>query len=221
MNKETIKKIQENADKVTQCSKLLQDIVQKMAKMNEEEPADPQKSIMDKLHMFYDDHREEIEKVADEYVELDHEYRVPIEGGHYDAVDPSQLITQSRPHYDVELTNATGYLDGDTIYLALRYRVATDVGDVDLLFPKIRLPFSTYELPTIEKLEDTFILNTGENKFWLDDAPHPDYAGMKPASIFEVMKEPPTREMTISEVEEELGYKVKIIGGGCCGGCEE
>ncbi len=221
MNKETIKKIQENADKITRCSEIMQDIVKKMMEMDKQKKPEDENPIMEALRQFYDEHQDEVTTVGEE-VEKATKSKVPEPGDHLDAIDPSQLITQSRPHYDVALTNATGYLDGDTIYLALRYRVSTDVGDVDLLFPKVHLPITTYELPEVFINEhDQFKIRMHDQEFYLCDAPHPDYAGMAYAAVFEVMKDVPTREMTVSEIEEELGYKIKVIGGGCCGRCEE
>lgn len=200
MNNNRIEKLQELANEATKISKMMQDIVKK----NMEEVSEP------------------VEEKKLTLTELDDIIDKVVKGEHRDALDPSELISQSRPHYDVELTNATGYLDEDTLYLALRYRVATDVGDVDLLFPKVHLPITTYELPEVFIDErNQFKIRIHDQEFFLCDAPHPDYADMEPSSVFEVMKEPPIREMTVSEIEAELGYKVKVIGGDCCGGCEK
>lgn len=133
---------------------------------------------------------------------------------HTKAMKPDELITQSRTVYDSELVDYNLWRDGDTLYMSLRYKVATDVGDVDLLYPKVVLLTGIDELP--EVLVDqgqNFKIRTRYRVFSLCDAKHPNYPNLDEASIFEYMKEPPEREMTVAEIEKELGYKVKVVGG--------
>ena len=161
---------------------------------------------------FYNEHKEEIDAVGKEVEKLEKDGVT--DHIHTKAVNPNELITQTRPIYDVQLVDYNLWRDGDTLYLTLRYKVATDVGEVDLLYPKIRLPFTMDEMPAVEILDDRqFLLSTGDCKFWLCDAGHPNYPDLGKASIFEHMEKPPQREMTVDEIEKELGYKVKVIGG--------
>lgn len=161
---------------------------------------------------FYNEHKEEIDAIGKEVEKLEKDGTT--DRIHTRAMSPDELITQSRTIYDSELVDYNLWRDGDTLYLTLRYKVATDVGDVDLLYPKIRMPFTMNEMPTVEVLDDRqFLLRAEDCEFWLCDAKHPNYPGLDTASIFEYMEKPPEREMTVAEIEKELGYKVKVVGG--------
>ena len=130
------------------------------------------------------------------------------------VVRPDDLITQSRTIYDVELVDYKLLVDAGRLYMSLRYKVATDVGDVDMLFPKIRMPFVVNRLPNLEiDTSGRLLLSSGGCTFWLYDAKHPDYPSLDKAYVFEHMEKPPEREMTVAEIEKELGYKVKVVGG--------
>lgn len=161
---------------------------------------------------FYNEHKAEIDAIGKEVEKLEKDGDT--DRIHTRAKSPDELITQSRTIYDVKLVDYNLWRDDDTLYLTLRYKVATDVGEVDLLYPKIMLPFTTYDMPAVEALEGRqFLLSTGDCKFWLCDASHPNYPSLGKASIFEYMEKPPEREMTVAEIEKELGYKVKVVGG--------
>ena len=89
-----------------------------------------------------------------------------------------------------------------------------EIDAVDLLYSKIRMPFIVDHLPKLEMTDDDrLLLRAGDHEFWLYEANHPDYPSLDKAYIFEHMKKPPQREMTVAEIEKELGYKVKVIGG--------
>lgn len=161
---------------------------------------------------FYNEHKDEIDAVGKEVEKLEKEKN--IDHIHVEAMDPDELITQTRTIYGVGLTDHKLWIDNGMLYMSLRYKVATDVGDVDLLYPKIRMPFLVNCLPKLEKANNGWLrLHTSDCKFWLCDAEHPDYPSLDKASIFEHMKKPPEREMTVAEIEKELGYKVKVVGG--------
>ena len=142
---------------------------------------------------FYNKHKEEIDAIGKE-------------------VD--ELITQTRTIYDSELVDYNIWREGVTLYMSLRYKVATDVGDVDLLYPKVILLTDIDELPEVFVDQDqNFKIRTRYRVFSLCDAKHPDYPSLDEACVFEHMEEPPQREMTVAEIEKELGYKVKVVGG--------
>ena len=133
---------------------------------------------------------------------------------HTRAMSPDELITQSRTVYDSELVDYNIWREGVTLYMSLRYKVATDVGDVDLLYPKMVLLTRIDELPEVlVDQSQNFKIRTRNHDFLLCDAKHPNYPSLDEAAIFEYMKEPPEREMTVAEIEKELGYKVKVVGG--------
>lgn len=133
---------------------------------------------------------------------------------HTKAMSPDELITQTRTIYDSELVDYTIWCEGVTLYTSLRYKVATDVGEVDLLYPKVVLLTGIDELPEVFVDQDqNFKIRTRYNVFSLCDAKHPDYPSLDEAAIFEHMDKAPEREMTVAEIEKELGYKVKVVGG--------
>lgn len=161
---------------------------------------------------FYNEHKEEIDAIGKEVEKLEKDEAAS--HIHTKAMSPEELITRSRTIYDVELVDYKLWRDDDTLYMSLRYKVATDVGDVDLLFPKVRMPFSVYHLPKMNKYMNGHLsLDVGDCEFWLYEAKHPDYPSLDKAYVFEHMEKPPEREMTVAEIEKELGYKVKVIGG--------
>lgn len=136
---------------------------------------------------------------------------------HTRAKSPKELITQSRTIYDVEMVDHKLWLEDGLLWMSLRYKVATDVGDVDLLYPKICMPFAVDDLPVLKMFNDQndhqVWLDAGVGIFNLYDTEHPDYPSLGKAYVFEHMDEPPEREMTVAEIEKELGYKVKVVGG--------
>lgn len=161
---------------------------------------------------FYNEHKDEIDAVGKEVEKLEKDGTT--DRIHTKAMRPEELITQSRTIYDVELVDYNIWREGVTLYMSLRYKVATDVGDVDLLYPKVVLLTRIDELPEVlVDQNQNFKIRTRNHDFLLCDAKHPNYPSLDEAAIFEYMKEPPEREMTVAEIEKELGYKVKVIGG--------
>lgn len=133
---------------------------------------------------------------------------------HTKAMSPDELITQTRTIYDLELVDYNIWREDVTLYISLRYKVATDVGDVDLLYPKVVLLTDIDELPEVFVDQDqNFKIRTRYRVFSLCNAKHPDYPSLDEACVFEHMDKAPEREMTVAEIEKELGYKVKVIGG--------
>lgn len=161
---------------------------------------------------FYNEHKEEIDAIGKEVEKLEKDGTT--DRIHTRAMSPDELITQSRTIYDSELVDYKCWIEDGRLYMSLRYKVATDVGDVDLLYPKIRMPFVVDRLPNLEiDTSGRLLLSAGGCTFWLYDAKHPTYPSLDEAAIFEHMEKPPEREMTVDEIERELGYKVKVVGG--------
>lgn len=161
---------------------------------------------------FYNEHKDEIDAVGKEVEKLEKDGTT--DHIHTKAMNPNELITQTRVIYDVELVDHKHWIEDGRLYMSLRYKVATDVGDVDLLYSKIRMPFVVDRLPNLEiDTSGRLLLSSGGCTFWLCDAEHPDYPSLDKAYVFEHMEKPPEREMTVAEIEKELGYKVKVVGG--------
>lgn len=161
---------------------------------------------------FYNDHKEEIDAIGKEVEKLEKDGDT--DHIHTRAMSPDELITQSRPIYDVELVDYNLWCDDGVLCMSLRYKVATDVGEVDLLYPKIMMPFVIDTLPVLKKIGRGLpMLFAGDGSFYLCEAKHPDYPSLDKAYVFEHMEKAPEREMTVAEIEKELGYKVKVVGG--------
>ena len=161
---------------------------------------------------FYNEHKDEIDAIGKEVEKLEKDGNV--NHMHTKAVSPDDLITQNRTIYDVELVDHKYWIEHGRLYMSLRYKVATDVGDVDLLYSKIRMPFIVDHLPKLEMTDDgRLLLRADDCMFYLCETKHPDYPSLDEAYVFEHMEKPPEREMTVAEIEKELGYKVKVIGG--------
>lgn len=158
---------------------------------------------------FYNEHKEEIDAIGKEVEKEEATSHI-----HIKAMTPDEFITQTRTIYNSELVDYNIWHEGVTLYMSLRYKVATDVGDVDLLYSKIRMPFIADHLPKLKMTDDGRLwLDADDCKFSLCDAKHPDYPSLDEACVFEHMEKPPQREMTVAEIEKELGYKVKVVGG--------
>lgn len=161
---------------------------------------------------FYNEHKDEIDAIGKEVEKLEKDGTAS--NMNTKVVRPDDLITQSRTIYDVELVDYKLSVDAGRLYMSLRYKVATDVGDVDMLFPKIRIPFVVDHLPKLKVTDDgRLLLCAGDCTFYPCEAKHPDYPSLDKAYVFEHMGKPPQREMTVAEIEKELGYKVKVVGG--------
>lgn len=159
----------------------------------------------EKLDAAMEETKEEVEKLEKEEA---------TSNIHTKAMSLNELITQTRTIYDSELVDYNIWHEGVTLYMSLRYKVTTDIGDVDLLYPKMVLLTGIDELPEVFVDQDQkFKIRTRYRVFSLRDAKHPDYPSLHEACVFEHMEKPPEREMTVAEIEKELGYKVKVIGG--------
>ena len=161
---------------------------------------------------FYNEHKEEIDAVVKEVEKLEKEEATS--HIHTKAMSPDELVTQTRTIYDSELVDYNIWREGVTLYMSLRYKFATDVGEVDLLYPKVVLLTDIDELPEVFVDQDqNFKIRTRYRVFSLCDAKQPNYPSLDEAAIFEHMEKAPEREMTVAEIEKELGYKVKVVGG--------
>lgn len=120
---------------------------------------------------------------------------------------------------DVNLVEITPFKaqDGDW-YLRLGYEYEDEKGVHSYIIPKARLPLCKTELPDIHypsspvSYEPPYIFCGDmmylEKGFFEPTAKHP--AGIL-AYTFDRITIPAVREMTLDEIEKELGYKVKII----------
>lgn len=121
---------------------------------------------------------------------------------------------------NVQLTEITPYIAGGSTYLRLIYRYEDDKGVHAYIIPKASLPFSEHSLPDVKT--PTFSeSNYSEPPYiWCSDTMFLEEAvcelaierGIKGrAYVFDIITEPAIHEMTLKEIEKELGYKVKIV----------
>ena len=119
-----------------------------------------------------------------------------------------------------ELSNIVPFKDGKSWYLKLIYKYEDEKGKHTVVIPKVAIPFSQRCLPHITNL--TFYdhllsrpyINCIDDKMPLYESvcTLASEQGIKdPRCYFDIITEFATREMTLDEIEKELGYKVKII----------
>ena len=124
---------------------------------------------------------------------------------------------------NVELTGITPFKENDCWYLKLIYKYEDKVGKHTVVIPKAAVPFTQGCVPYVHSQIPYF----PNSQFALD---HPyincndsmtlyesicglasERGAKTPACYFDIITEYASREMTLDEIEKELGYKVKII----------
>ena len=121
---------------------------------------------------------------------------------------------------NVELYSIIPFKEDGRWYLNLIYKYENENGKHTVVIPKASLPFNQQCLPVIR-------LSPSYNEYLLE-RPYIDCGdsimlykstcdlaierGVKePAYYFDIITEYATKEMTLDEIEEKLGYKVKIV----------
>ena len=123
---------------------------------------------------------------------------------------------------NVKLVDATAYQDENgTWYMGLRYRYEDESGIHERYYPKVEFPFFCGKLPPEEFSSDRFgrdeltiSLFTNEVAVFRGNFLNPVTGRMMhDVCIIDNLVKPaaPDHEMTIEEIEKELGYKIKII----------
>ena len=116
-----------------------------------------------------------------------------------------------------ELLNIVPFKEDKTWYLSLSYKYEDEKGKHILEIPKTTLPFPQGLLPritynTFHFDEVPFISCNDSMPLYKSTCPLASNRGFKdPGSVFDIIIDPTSREMTLDEIEKELGYKVKII----------
>lgn len=123
--------------------------------------------------------------------------------------------------YNTELSNIIPFTEDGDWYLKLIYKYEDKKGKHTVVIPKAAIPFVQGRLPHVNmqtycnslsasdypyiECDDRMILHESVNSLASD-------RGVKePACYFDIITEYATREMTLDDIEKELGYKVKII----------
>ena len=114
------------------------------------------------------------------------------------------------------LTSAKVYFEAGIPYVKLEYEYENDYGTHRILFPKVEFPFSCLRVPTLNEIDyqcyisihSTLSLFKGNAKIVKDDGT----AVKKDNVVFlDVITKKKIHEMTLEEIEKELGYSVKIV----------
>lgn len=129
---------------------------------------------------------------------------------------------------NAELTSIISFKENDRWYLKLIYTYEDKKGKHTVVIPKAAVPFAQGCVPYVNNRTSYF----PNSQFALD---HPyitcndsmplyeavcglasERGAKTPACYFDIITEYATREMTLDEIEKELGYKVKIINKEVC-----
>lgn len=124
---------------------------------------------------------------------------------------------------NAELTSITPFKEDDHWYLKLIYKYENKQGKHTVVIPKAELPFVQTSVPYPNSripyfpnsqfaLEHPYI--DCQNSMPLHEAVcslASERGAEEPAYYFDIVTECASREMTLDEIEKELGYKVKII----------
>lgn len=125
--------------------------------------------------------------------------------------------------HDRKISNNTFsvYTENNKIYGKFEYDDEDFIGNVyHVVVPKIELPFNT-DLFDFERTFDLYnqsmSLNIGNYTFHLLEVPIKDIdsevhdSEIKTFVLRKLIKKAPPKKMTLSEIEKELGYSVKIV----------
>ena len=122
-----------------------------------------------------------------------------------------------------ELTSITPFKEDDRWYLKLIYKYEDKVGKHTVVIPKAAVPFAQVRVPYVN-FQTPYFPNSQfqlERPYIDCQDSMPLYESVcdlaiergadEPACYFDIITEYASREMTLDEIEKELGYKVKII----------
>ena len=122
---------------------------------------------------------------------------------------------------NVELYNITPFKENECWYLKLIYKYEDEDGNKHtVVIPKVLIPFSQQDLPVIRSspsyneylLERPYIDCRDSMMLYKSTCDLASERGVKePAYYFNIITEYAIKEMTLDEIEKELGYKVKIV----------
>ena len=122
---------------------------------------------------------------------------------------------------NAELFNIIPFKEDDHWYLELVYKYEDKKGKHTFVIPKASIPFVQGYVPLIDRnipynsqyaLEHPYISCNDKMPLYESVCDIAIIRGVEqPACCFDIITEYASREMTLDEIEKELGYKVKII----------
>jgi len=119
-----------------------------------------------------------------------------------------------------KLKDAVAYHDDSgRWYLKLVYSYEDDRGLHDLIYPKVQFPFSTMLPPDVHFPPNDryrcrfipFIEPFDRLDLLEDDVINPNDGAKYTSNLVDILIKPKVNEMTIDEIEQKLGYSIKII----------
>lgn len=131
-------------------------------------------------------------------------------------IDELRKKIKSGGERNVELDSITPFKENGYWYLKLVYKYENKMGKHTVVIPKTSLPFPQWTLPNIDGrgpynanhymiCSDMITLHSSTCDLAIE-------RGVTDKSCyFDIITKYNTREMTLDEIEKELGYKVKII----------
>ena len=110
--------------------------------------------------------------------------------------------------------------------LRLVYEYKDDVGDHVVVFPNVQLPFPSYSVPaisydisadgdtsaTIEPMAAAVVFDGCAKEA-------AERGGTEMSACFDIVTRYNVRQMTVEDVEKELGYRIEIVSGKENGSC--
>lgn len=112
-----------------------------------------------------------------------------------------------------ELSDIIPFKQKEQWYLRLIYKYEDKQGKHTVIFPKASIPIPQCSLPPVNYTTDGPYIDCISSMFLREAV-----CGLaierdvkEPACCFDIITEYATKEMTLEEIEKELGYKVKIV----------
>ena len=124
--------------------------------------------------------------------------------------------------FNAELSSIIPFTEDGCWYFKLIYKYEDEKGKHTVVFPKATVPFSCHRIPyttgqmspsaRVYALERPYIACRDSMLLYESVCDLASERGVEePACCFDIITEYASREMTLDEIEKELGYKVKII----------
>lgn len=121
---------------------------------------------------------------------------------------------------NVELSDIVPFKEKGFWFLKLIYKYEDNKGKHTVVIPKAGIPFNQMDLPSIRR-DIPYDRHSFELDYIICNDAMPLYNSIcdlarergvdEPGYYFDIITEYASREMTLDEIEKELGYKVKII----------
>ena len=120
-----------------------------------------------------------------------------------------------------KLIEVTAFKSEEKWYFRSIYEYEDEKGIHSVVIPKAHFPFPTTECPTVHLPSPNLSGCIQEPPYiWCGDIIYleksvcdlaMEHGYNEPGCIFDIVTKPRVREMTLDEIEKELGYKVKIV----------